>query len=81
MRSLKDASTATLRVATSSTATTEAVSILPSGGSTRRSGMISGLVRRTTAWASGLRKSARVSCSSSRTITTNSARPSRVSTM
>src|SRR5438309_11549124 len=58
----------------------EAVSSLPMGGSTRRSGRMSGLVMRTTAWQSGLRKSARVHCSSSRARATNNARDSSVST-
>ncbi len=71
----------TSTVATSSTATTEAVSTLPIGGSTRRSGRISGLVSCTTAWHSGLRKSARVHCSNSRASTTNSASDSSVSMM
>src|SRR5438270_181302 len=71
---------ATSSTATISTAITEAVSSLPMGGSTRRSGRMSGLVMRTTAWQSGLRKSARVHCSSSRARTTNNARDSSVST-
>src|SRR5437762_3845091 len=71
---------ATSSTATISTAITEAVSSLPMGGSTRRSGRMSGLVMLTTAWQSGLRKSARVHCSSSRASTTNNARDSSVST-
>jgi len=40
---------ATSTAATSNTATTDAVSSLPMGGSTRRKGRITGLVMRTTA--------------------------------
>ena len=50
------------------TATIEAVSTLPIGGSTRRSGITSGFVIFTTACASGLRKSARAHCSSTRSM-------------
>jgi hypothetical protein len=56
--------------ATAKAAVTEAVSIRPMGGSTRRSGMTSQLLRRTMDSATGLRKFARVHCSSSRSRNT-----------
>src|SRR4030088_2130875 len=68
-------------IATSTTATTEAVSTLPTGGNMRRRGRIRGLVSRTMACAIGLRKSARAHCNKSRANTTNKASDSSVSTM
>src|SRR5579872_6781888 len=73
--------TPTLMQATTSIATTDAVSILPTGGRTRRIGTMNGLVMRTTAWHKGLRKSARAHCSSNRARTTNRASESSVSMM
>ena len=62
-------------------ATTVAVSILPIGGSTRRSGMISGLVSRRIASANGLRKFARTICMMSLRISTPRYSEVSVSTM
>ena len=61
-------------------ASTVAESILPTGGKMRRSGMINGLVSRSTASANGLRKLARTICMISLRMSTPRYSEVRVST-